>query len=123
MSEKKRNAVGERLKMIRKNQRMNQSEFAKEIGVSSTAICRMESGKHDLSRQIRRLLYEKFHVNPEWLDSGEGTMYAVIDVKEGEETIILNALRNDPVLLGTVKGAIQRFTLEDWLRLMARAME
>lgn len=120
--DEKKKAIGERLKLIRKSYKMNQTEFAKEIAVSTTTVCQLECGKYGMSRQTRQLLCERFHVNLEWLDTGEGTMYMLIDPAEGADTIILNALLNNPALLSAVKGALKKFTLEDWLQLMARVI-
>lgn len=67
--------MNERIKRIRNDKKMNQTDFAKRISVSRSAICKMESGENSPSEQTIKLICTEFHVNEEWLRTGSGEPY------------------------------------------------
>lgn len=70
MQEKK-----DRVKMIREDQELSQAKFGIAIGVGQRAIGHIEKGINQLSPRNAELICQKFNVNPQWLESGEGEMY------------------------------------------------
>jgi transcriptional regulator with XRE-family HTH domain len=58
---------------------LSQTKFAKEIGVSSQLICKIETGKANLTEQNIHLICFTFGVNEKWLREGIGEM---LNVKE-----------------------------------------
>lgn len=64
-----------RIKEIRKELGLSQPEFGELIGIKAPQVSLIESGKHDLSEKTKLRIIEKYHVNPEWLDTGEGEMF------------------------------------------------
>ena len=111
--------TGERIKLVRKQQNMNQGEFAKEIGVSTTTICQLEIGKYSISRVTKRNLCLRFHVNEEWLDTGEGEMYTNSNTAEEIIPELIEILNKNASLLNAMKQAINMMTLADWKKLNA----
>lgn len=109
--------TGERIRMIRKEKGMNQTEFAKEIAVSTTTVCQLETGRYNIARTTKKILCERFGISENWLDTGEGNMYATIDTAEGVAPYILSMLRDNPEMLEAVRKAIRLFTMDDWYRL------
>lgn len=67
--------MNERIKEIRAALNMNQTDFAKKILVSRSAICKIESGENSPSEQSINLICREFNVNEEWLRTGEGEMF------------------------------------------------
>lgn len=69
------NTLAERLKFARQIRGLSQSSLAKAVGVSQTAIQKIESGK---AAQTTRLmdLAGALQVRPQWLANGEGEMSA-----------------------------------------------
>lgn len=65
-----------RIKILRKNSELTQNEFGKKIGISNTAVSKIESGENNVSEQtIKNILLQKWngkYVNEEWLRSGAG---------------------------------------------------
>lgn len=62
----------ERLKLVRTQQGMTQSQFAEVLGTSRTAYAKYENGIVTPSDTFIRLLCEKFGINEQWLRTGEG---------------------------------------------------
>lgn len=74
-----------RIKEIRKELGLSQPEFGELIGIKAPQVSLIESGKHDLSEKTKLRIIEKYHVNPEWLDTGEGEMF--LPFSESDEII------------------------------------
>lgn len=65
----------DRIKSIRNSNNMSQSDFAKRLSVSRSAICKMESGENSPSEQTINLICREFSINETWLRTGEGEMF------------------------------------------------
>jgi transcriptional regulator with XRE-family HTH domain len=65
----------ERIKTLRKKIKLTQSEFAKKIGVTESAICNYENGKRAISEQTLRSISREFNVNIVWLETGKGDIF------------------------------------------------
>ena len=70
--------LNERIKAIRNAVGKSQTDFAKELSVSRSAICKMESGENYPSEQTIKLICREFNVNEEWLRTGNGEMFQPI---------------------------------------------
>lgn len=64
--------VGDRIKSIRKCQKLSQSKFAVEIGYSQGYLRDIELSKVKPSRRILEAISHRFNVSIDWLLSGEG---------------------------------------------------
>lgn len=92
---------GERVKEIRKAVHKNQTDFAKILSVSRSAICKMESGENSPSEQTIKLICREFNVNEDWLRNGTGEMFIQLD--DGEQ---ISSFFHD--LLQEEKGSFKR---------------
>lgn len=68
--------MNERLKELRKYLSMNQEEFSTRIGVTRSAISRLESGDINFTEQMVKSICREFNVNRVWLTEGIGDMFA-----------------------------------------------
>lgn len=98
----------ERIKMIRKNQNMNQTEFGEAIGVSFTALSKYEQGKVIPDKSVRLLICSKFNVSETWLETGEGEPY-----KEGLIPNLTHALMRMPSVCATLERILPLLTDDD----------
>lgn len=64
-----------RLKALRKELRLTQQEFADRVGISRGNIGAYEVGKNAPSDAVISLICREFHVNEEWLRTGNGEMF------------------------------------------------
>lgn len=79
------NIQGNRIKQLRKALGLNQQEFAERIGLNNTSISLFENGTREISKRTRLAIIRAFHVNPVWLDTGEGDMF--LPFSESDEII------------------------------------
>jgi len=69
------NYMIERLKQLRKVLKMNQTNFAKELGITQTAYSMIENGNNPLSDRHIKVICSCFNVNENWLRTGDGDMF------------------------------------------------
>lgn len=81
----------DRIKKIRKDLNMNQTEFGEAIGTTLAAYSKYETGKVIPDKTTRMLICSKFNVSESWLETGEGLPY-----KEGLIPALVHALRQMP---------------------------
>lgn len=79
----------ERIKLLRKEFRLTQSEFGEKIGITGTTISDIERGKLDLTERNLTLICEKFHVNEQWLRYGTGEKFSYEDLPTDELSMAL----------------------------------
>lgn len=75
---------------VRKNEELNQSQFAEKLGLQRTIISLCESGKRAFSERTLKDIAAEFKVNLEWLRTGQGDMY-----DEESEEVIITALKSE----------------------------
>lgn len=66
---------GERAKEVRKTLGLTLEKFGKKIGVTKTAISRIEKGERSCTEQMTKSICREFYVNYTWLTTGEGEMF------------------------------------------------
>lgn len=93
-----------RLKELRKANRITQKEIADMFGISPSAVSFWESGKNNIDWRCATALAEKFHVTPEYL--------------LGETDIIDSASIQAPAavripVVGTIRAGIPLAAIED----------
>jgi len=65
----------QRIKMIRKNQNLTQTEFGERIGVKGNTVTGYETGLRKPSDAIIVSICREFDVNETWLRTGEGDIF------------------------------------------------
>lgn len=67
--------IQERIIKIRTDAELSQADFGNKLNIGNSSVSLLESGKRNLSKRTAADICEKFNVNPEWLESGEGEPY------------------------------------------------
>jgi DNA-binding XRE family transcriptional regulator len=98
----------DRIRRIRGDLNMNQTEFGSELGASRAMIASYEVGKVVPDKSIRLLICQKFNVNESWLETGEGVPY-----KEGLIPSLAQALQYMPDVAATLERILPRLTPQD----------
>lgn len=71
----KNNIANENVKKLRLDLQLSQKEFGEKLGVTGTAVSRIESGERALTDQMLFSICLTFDVNKEWLRTGKGNMF------------------------------------------------
>lgn len=70
---------GERIKEIRKSLDLTLEKFGEKIGVTKTAISRIEKGERGCTEQMTKAICREYGVDYIWLTTGEGEMFIETD--------------------------------------------
>jgi transcriptional regulator with XRE-family HTH domain len=69
--------VHNRIRIIRKKLKLNQWDFARQIGLTQTSLSMIELGKSTLTEKNIKLICVTFNVNENWFRTGKGEMFGV----------------------------------------------
>lgn len=102
-------AISDNIKKIRTDKKLTQQEFADRIGVKRNTVATYEMGRSMPTNAARQLICREFGIRREWLETGEGEMYAnndnqgiiqqllrEIDLDEKSREFLKNFLRLNP---------------------------
>ncbi len=65
----------ERVKILRKQLRLTQTEFGNKLGISMRGVQKWENGESIPQQSSLLLLKQVFNVNPDWIINGSGDMF------------------------------------------------
>ena len=77
--------MNNRLKEIRKALKINQKDFAAQIGIVQSGYSQIETGENALTGQNIKLICLIFGVNESWLRTGQGEMFDTVSKPKNEE--------------------------------------
>lgn len=110
--------MNERIKELRTALGLSAEKFGAKIGVTRSAISKMELGVCNISEQSVISICREFNVNEEWLRNGTGEMFNTLSQDEELAYIVGQALpqaddfvKDTFVALGRLS---QEFTPDDW---------
>ena len=107
--------MNERIKAIRNAVGKSQTDFAKELSVSRSAICKMESGEIFPSEQTINLICSEFNVNEEWLRTGNGEMMSPVSKDEEISKLLGEVIRtNESDFRRRLISALARLDDKGW---------
>lgn len=65
----------ERIKEVRESLKLSGRQFAIQLGYNSSTLSTVESGKSPITDRLIVSICAKFHVNEQWLRTGNGEMF------------------------------------------------
>lgn len=97
--------MNERIRLLRKELGLNQSDFGNKIGVKQGTVAGYESGARTPLDAVVSSICREFDVNEEWLRTGEGEMFEQMTEQQkllkytgmllkGKDSAIVNAIQS-----------------------------
>ncbi len=74
--------IGERIKAVRKNRKINQIDFAQSLGISQTHVSKMEKNIENPSKTLLMFISHKYRVSLEWLEFGIGEVNLELNLEK-----------------------------------------
>lgn len=111
--------VSDRLRFLRKELGLSQDEFGRRLGVSNTAISKLEKNERNLTEQMALSICREFRVNYFWLTEGKGEMFT------GTPQSVVDEIAEDYKLDDIDKKIIEKYlelseeqrqTIKDYLK-------
>lgn len=121
----------ERVKAVRQDANMTQAEFAEALNMTVNAVSQMERDVIKPSIRTRELICDRFNINREWLETGEGEMKKPpLDEVAFVLNNVLDEGKNNPLynfVLTWIKayqdlGPIDRKAVDNWMDATLRSM-
>lgn len=78
-----------RIALVRKEKQLSVRAFGEAIGISGSAVSKLESGENGPSEQSIRAICSEFNVSREWLETGEGEMRLKESAEDAERMVNL----------------------------------
>ncbi len=103
---------GERIKKVRKENKMTLEQFGNILGVAQTTISRIENSKRNLTEAMRKSICREFNVNPIWLSTGEDNMF--IEQPNNVKQRLENILNRNNKLTELLFEILEQYTSDDW---------
>lgn len=79
--------IGERIRKVRRELCLTQTQFANRIGSMQNTITRYERNNRNPSPSVIYSICKEFNVNRKWLETGEGEMFNLTPNNELEALI------------------------------------
>lgn len=102
--------IGIRIKEVRKESKLTQSEFGSKIGISLSGVSSLEIGKNTPSEQTIRAICSEFNINRDWLVDGIGEMRASRPLIPE----LMRVLRTYPALQSALERMIDCMGPDEW---------
>ena len=106
--------MNERLKELRKAMSLSQEAFGAALGVTKTAICALESGRRNVTKQMVVAICREFNVNETWLLTGDGEMFNELTRAELAARIVGGALNTDNEFILNTFIALGQLSPAEW---------
>ncbi len=107
---------GERVKSIRKELGLTLEKFGEKLGVGKNAISQIETGKNNLSEQMKRGICREYHVNPAYLEQGDGDMFVEANSDAMIAEWAAKVMKDKPESFRKrLVSAMSTWTEEDWV--------
>ena len=100
-----------RIKAVREALKLSQREFGEKLGVSRDVISNIEYDRVPPKELLLRHICELYHVDPHWLETGEGEMF---DNDPAEAGRLEEAVR----IFKTLRPEFQEYALEQLRKLV-----
>lgn len=84
-----------RIKKLRKALDLTQQEFASRIGTSQNSLAGYEAGRRNPSSSVINNICKEFHVNEEWLRTGDGEMFRELSRDDEIAAFIETVMRDE----------------------------
>lgn len=81
-----------RISFVRKNAKLNQQEFAKQIGLTKNFISLLETGDRKPSDRTLADICREFGVDRIWLETGTGEPFRPVDRDEQIAAVLAKAI-------------------------------
>lgn len=112
----------ERIKAVREASGLSMRAFGDRLGVGSSSVALWENGRNNPSERTIRAICSEFNIRRDWLETGEGDMYAPI-ADDNAIGIIGRRMLDDPDRTGKLIRAVAAMGDDAWYVLVSKLDE
>ncbi|MBM7836460.1 helix-turn-helix domain-containing protein [Clostridium sardiniense] len=104
----------EHIKVLRKELKLTQKEFAEKIHISRSNLAGIENGSVNLSERVANDICREFNVNLEWLKTGKGAIFKEVDSPEELEEFLAHLLMEEDDLMKETILTLSKLSKEEF---------
>ena len=105
--------IGERIRIIRKENKLTQVELGQLIGISGAGVGKIETDVSQPTEAAVRLICSTYNVNYIWLTEGRGAMYMPL----GTDELVDKYMPNESEFAKNIMKSFAKLPDEEWIRL------
>lgn len=105
--------MNERIKELRKALDMSMESFGASLGVTRSAISRIESGVVNVTNQMITAICREYNVSEEWLKTGNGEMFNELTRQEYAARLVGKAFSTNDEFIINAFVALAELPPED----------
>lgn len=105
--------IGERIRIVRKDQKLTQVELGQLIGISGAGVGKIETDVSQPTDAAVKLICQTYYVNYIWLTEGRGSMYMPMDT----DKLVDKYMPNESEFAKSIMKAFAKLPDEEWVRL------
>lgn len=106
-----------RLRDLRKHLNLSQKEMAELLNMSgASGVSNIENGYNELTDNHIRLLKERLYINPDWLNTGNGSIFLVMTNKKKLLSLINRIEDDDDPVLSALLYLLEANRLSDFIK-------
>lgn len=107
--------MNQRIKEVRRSLGLSQEEFGRRLGITKSAVSRIESSSNGASGQTVKSICREFSIDYAWLTTGQGEMFVEND--DQITKLIDTALAGENEFARAIFRGFAQFSAEDWQQL------
>ena len=111
-----------RIRELRKTLGLTLDKFGEPLGVTKTAISRLENGVNGITDQMVKSICREYNVNEEWLVNGTGEIFSEVDREDQIMRWAASVLKEDSSSFRKrFVAMLSSLREEDWIFLEEKA--
>lgn len=91
--------ANERIRTLRKDLKLSQTEFANQLGLSQVQLSLIENGSTPLKSKYYPILEKTFNANTDWVETGKGDMYLPVSERNKLHAFVDKAIEDNGEML------------------------
>lgn len=107
--------MNQRIKEVRRSLGLSQEEFGRRLGITKSAVSRIESSSNGASGQTVKSICREFSIDYAWLTTGQGEMFVEND--DQITKLIDTVLAGENEFARAIFRGFAQFSAEDWQQL------
>lgn len=105
--------MNERIKKLRKQLNMNQTDFGKRIGINQSTVAGYERGARIPKQATITAISREYNVNEEWLINGTGPMFNPLS-RDKDIARFIGSIQMTDTFKNRFVAMLARLDEEDW---------
>ena len=107
--------MNKRIRQIRLDLGLSQEEFGRRLGITKSAVSRIENSSNGASGQTVKSICREFSIDYAWLTTGQGEMFVENDDQIAK--LIDTVLAGENEFARAIFRGFAQFSAEDWQQL------